>query len=349
MLHTLVVRRTYRALTAFIPMYAGVHRCVYTAQKKVNVCSAEPHLFTIDVVYTYILCVISPFTSKGSKPKGSKISLTDEFFTVDRIYTGILFITPLYFPMKEFGEAKYYSYIYTKYKIKVMNKIKNSVILFILVVIAILLAPSCTKETINQTPCNGDCETLYTVIYKNQLINQNSNGYYEIEWDGLNYFQIEGFLSELNNQYVINGVPLIEANFDSDYWVVFDSIMFQTPMYSYLGWFNSNSLNSSIPFGNYTYTINDLISLHSPLNVVGYQVPNHFCMECPYAPTLVGTYSKHTYNPTQNILLDNEMIGDTINIFIETIFNPEGGVWYHGYDSPVPKETITDQIKVIII
>ena len=73
------------------------------------------------------------------------------------------------------------------------------------------------------------------------------------------------------------------------------------------------------------------------------------CTECPYAPTLVGTYSKYNYNPTQNLLLDNEMIGDTINIFIETVFNTEGGIWYHGHSSPVPKETITNQIKVIII
>ena len=36
-------------------MYAVVHIGVDTAQKKVNVCLAEVHPFTIDVVYTYIL------------------------------------------------------------------------------------------------------------------------------------------------------------------------------------------------------------------------------------------------------------------------------------------------------
>ena len=55
MLHTLVVRRTYGVLTAFIPMYADVHIRVDIAQKKVNVFIAEVHPFTIDVVYTYIL------------------------------------------------------------------------------------------------------------------------------------------------------------------------------------------------------------------------------------------------------------------------------------------------------
>ena len=241
--------------------------------------------------------------------------------------------------MKRIGEAKYCSYIYIKYKIKVMKEIKNSVILFILMVIAILLAPSCTKETINQTPCNGDCETLYTVIYKNQLINQNLNGYYEIEWDGLNYFQIEGFLSELNDQYIINGVPLIEANFDSDYWIVMDTIQFQTPMYRYLGWFNDQAMNTPIAVGSHTYTMNSLIDLHPPTNIAGYQIPKHFCTECPYAPTIVGTHSKYTYTPKQNFILDNEMIGDTINIFIESKFNSDWG----------NTETITNQIKVIVI
>ena len=152
-----------------------------------------------------------------------------------------------------------------------------------------------------------------------------------------------------HNQYVINGVPLIEANFDSDYWIVMDTIQFQTPMYRYLGWFNDQSMNTPIAVGSHTYTMNSLIDLHPPTNIAGYQIPKHFCTECPYAPTLVGTYSKYNYNPTQNLFLDDEMVGDTINIFIETVFNTEGGIWYHGHSSPVPKETITNQIKIIII
>ena len=120
-------------------------------------------------------------------------------------------------------------------------------------------------------------------------------------------------------------------------------------MYSYLGWFNSNSLSTPIPYGNHNYTLEDLIGLHPPYNIAGYQIPKHFCTECPYAPTIVGSHSKYNYNPTQNFLLDDEMIGDTINIFIETTFNTEGGIWYAGHDSPEPKEIITDQLKVIVI
>ena len=229
-----------------------------------------------------------------------------------------------------------------------MKDSTKTFLIIALVFFSILLLASCQKETIYPSLCNGDCNTYYTVVYENQEITSN-NGYYEIPWNGLNYFQVKGQLTELNNQYVINGVPLIQANFDSDYWIVIDSIRFQTPMYSYLGWFNDNALNTPIPIGNYNYTMEDIIKTHPPLNIAGYQIPKNFCTECPYAPTIVGTHSKYNYNPTQNFFLDDEMIGDTINIFIETIFNTEGGIIYHGRKNETPQKTTIDQIKVIII
>ena len=220
----------------------------------------------------------------------------------------------------------------------------------LLLILSIISLFSCTKETIHQDVCiNGNCDANYIVVYKNQEIFPNGNGHYEIQWDGLNYFQVKGALTPLNDQYVINGVPLITANFDSDYWVVFDSLQFQTPMYSYLGWFTGQGLNTPISIGPYTYTMNDLINLHPPLNIAGYQIPKHWCVECPAAQSYIGSHSKYNYEPTQNFLLDNEMVGDTLNLFIETVFNTEQGIQYHGHSSPVPGEIIETQIKVIVI
>ena len=203
----------------------------------------------------------------------------------------------------------------------------------------VLALSSCTKENLFETPCSGDCGTSYEVIYKNELMSSNGDGYYEIEWDDLNYFQISGYLTPVNDQYVINRVPLVEARFDSDYWVVLDSLTFQTPMYSYLGWFNDQDLNTPIAVGSYTYTLTDMIDLFPPLNVVGYQIPRFFDVDHPAASTLLGTYSKYTYEPTQNIFLDNEMVGDTINIFIETQFNTDIG----------QTEIIENKISVIVL
>jgi len=203
----------------------------------------------------------------------------------------------------------------------------------------VLAFSSCTKESIIQTPCNGDCETSYEVIYKNQLMTVNLDGYYEVEWDDLNYFQISGNLTPLNDDYVLNNIPLIEARFDSDYWIVVDSLTFQTPMYSYLGWFRDVGLNNPIPIGNDTISLVGLVQLMPPLNVVGYEISKHFNFNHPAAETLLGTYSKYTYQPTQNIFLDDEMVGDTVNIFIETQFNTDLGI----------SEIIEDHIKVIIL
>jgi len=110
-----------------------------------------------------------------------------------------------------------------------------------------------------------------------------------------------------------------------------------------------DGLNNPIPIGQYTYTMNDLINLHPPYNIAGYQLPKHWNTDSPVASSYVGSYSKYNYNPTQNFLLDDEMVGDTINIFIETIFNFEQGIQYHGHDAPVPGETLETQIKVIVI
>ena len=184
---------------------------------------------------------------------------------------------------------------------------------------------SCKKETLYAPPCIGDCNTEFAIHYSGDIINKSPNGYYEIEFKGLNYFQIKGDISELSPEYVINGVPLVEVNYDSDYWILIDTIRFTTPQYSYLGWFSNNNFNSPIPIGNITYTMVDLTENHQPLNVVGYQISKYFCYDCQYAPTLLGTHSKYNYKPTQNIILDNEMIGDTINLFVETTFNTDLG------------------------
>ena len=45
----------------------------------------------------------------------------------------------------------------------------------------------------------------------------------------------------------------------------------------------------------------------------------------------------------------NEQIFSDFYKVPETTFNINGGVWYVGRPAPVPKATITDHLKVIII
>ena len=56
--HTLVWRAAVRVYTCRYPTYADVNRRVDMSRKEVDICLAEVHLFTIDVVYTYIQTMV---------------------------------------------------------------------------------------------------------------------------------------------------------------------------------------------------------------------------------------------------------------------------------------------------
>ena len=132
-----------------------------------------------------------------------------------------------------------------------------------------------------------------------------------------------GQLDELDEYYEVNGVPLVEVAYDSDYWIAFDTISFQVPIYSVLSWFSNGDWDNLIPIGNQTYTLTDIARIQPPLNIAGYQIQKNFCWECPYAPTLLGTYSKYNYNPRQQFYLNNTMVGDTLKVMTKVMFASE--------------------------
>jgi hypothetical protein len=154
---------------------------------------------------------------------------------------------------------------------------------------------------------------------------QDANSYWHIKYWGPKYFTIKGKLDELNPQYVINKVPLIETQYDSDYWVVFDTIHYKVPIYSVLSWFTDQNYNTPLPVGNLEYSLTDIAQLQPPLNIAGYQIQKNFCWTCPYAKTLLGTYSKYNYNPRQQFFLDQDMVGDTLKVMTKTLFNNDVG------------------------
>ena len=188
---------------------------------------------------------------------------------------------------------------------------------------------ACEKpQPIQSYPClDGSCDAQFfidTLVSPGSYFD-STDGYWRVKYSGLTYFTIQGQLDELDPQYVINKVPLIETQFDSDYWVVFDTLQWTSPMYSVLSWFSDQSYTQPIAVGSLTYTLEDIANIHPPLNIAGYQIPKFFCWDCPYAPTLLGTYSKHTYQPRKQIFLDDEMVGDTATIFMKVLFNNDVG------------------------
>ena len=206
-------------------------------------------------------------------------------------------------------------------------KYTKQFLMFIGLYALLILFASCSKEEINNSPClGGDCNATYII---DPIVSPGAElgngGFWRIKYNGLQYFTIEGNLDILQDRYVINKVPLVETKYDSNYWITFDTISFRTPSYSYLGWFTGGGVNDPIPVGDITYTLTDLAKIQPPLNIVGYQIQKNFCWGCPYAETLIGTYSKYTYNPRKTVYLNNRMVGDTINIFIKTIWNTDVG------------------------
>ena len=172
------------------------------------------------------------------------------------------------------------------------------------------------EELISPYPClSGDCESFFEIDpLVSPGVYQDTNGYFHIEHQGYNYFTIKGQLDELHPDYVVNGVPLVETLFDSDYWVWIDGITFTVPLYSVLGYFTGGGFVNPIPIGNLTYTIEDMANNHPPLNIAGYSYnPNS-------DTNSLGTYSKYNYTPQQQIFFDNQMVGDTAKVFIKTIF-----------------------------
>ena len=196
------------------------------------------------------------------------------------------------------------------------------------------------EELISPYPClSGDCEAFFEIDpLVSPGVYQDNNGYWHIEHQGYNYFTIKGKLDELNPHYIINGVPLIETTFDSNYWIWIQNFQFTVPLYNVLSYFTSGEYQTPIPVGNLTYTIEDMAKNHPPLNIVGYQIQKNQCLDCPYSETLLGTYSKYTYEPKQQIFFNNEMVGDTLKIMTKTIFNNDIG----------PREIVENEFNIIV-
>ena len=199
----------------------------------------------------------------------------------------------------------------------------------LLLSLVLVIFISCIEDPFKgaPTPClGGKCEAFYQLDPKVQPnAYQDTKGYWHIEYRGYKYFTIEGKLSQLDPYYVINGVPLIEVTYDSDYWLVFDTMSFKVPIYSVLSWFTNGDFNNLLPIGNLTYTMVGMAALHPPINIVGYQINKAMCWDCPYSKTLIGSYSKYNYNPRQQFIFNETMKGDTLQIRIETLFNSDVG------------------------
>lgn len=200
---------------------------------------------------------------------------------------------------------------------------KKQAVLFLTTITFSLLFLSCEdilKE--EKSPClNSNCGATFVIdTAQNPGSYLDADGVWHIKYSGLNYFRIKGNAAFLKPEYIINGVPLMETAYDSNYFYIPGNVTWTYPVYSYLGLFSNNNLTKPIPIGFETYTMIQLVENYSISNLAGYEITKHFKFNTPYAQTLLQTYSKYSYNPRQQMVFFREMIGDEAEIFIRVIW-----------------------------
>ena len=197
----------------------------------------------------------------------------------------------------------------------------------ILKVFILFLLYSCSTNILKQDVClNGNCYgDFYVDTIGHPGTYQDSQGVWHIKHAGLNYFTIKGNLSHLDPYYIINGVPLVETAYDSNFFYVIGNVIWTYPIYSYLGLWSSNQMNTPIPYGTGTYTFPQLIQQTSIENLAGYEIQHNpnVNINHPAYPTYFSTYSRYTYKPQQNMVFFPDFIGKTASIYIEITFGED--------------------------
>lgn len=214
-----------------------------------------------------------------------------------------------------------------------MKQLKN---LFLLLLS--LFVFSCSTLELQQNVClNGDC---YAEFWVDTLGHpgtcQDEEGVWHIKHAGLNYFTVKGQLSALDPHYVINNVPLDITSFDSNFFYLPGNVIWTYPVYSYLGLWSSNQMNTPIPIGTQTYTFLQLSQQTSIMNLVGYIIQPHtdFHTNQSVLQTYFSTNSRYTYTPQQSMAFFPDFIGQSATIYINITFGEN-------------KETVLKELEVV--
>lgn len=184
---------------------------------------------------------------------------------------------------------------------------------------------ACEKnESTIPEPCQ-ECFTVYEVDTDLHPGTYFNDGYWRLKFSGINYFQVTGQLDSIHPRYIINGVPLLQVTYDSDTWYVFDTIAMQIPLYSpFTSLYTSPNFNYPLAVGDTTIYITNPDYI---INAVGYSFGSTNFVN-----------AMHTYKPMCKVLVYEEMIGDTISVFIRTRYNYDTG----------KQRILEDILKVII-
>jgi hypothetical protein len=187
----------------------------------------------------------------------------------------------------------------------------------------LLLLSSCSYEPILDSACiDGSCDAEFWVdTYVNPGSYQDTQGVWHVKYSGLNYFTLKGNTDPLTQEYIINGVPLMETAYDSNFFFTTPNVQWTYPVYSFLGLFSNNNLNTAIPYGYITQTIPQIQNNGIDItNLVGYQITKHTTFDKPYSSTILQAYSKYNSHPKHHMVFLSSFIGKTADIYIKVMF-----------------------------
>ena len=208
---------------------------------------------------------------------------------------------------------------------------------FLFLALVSLFIFSCTPDEIQQDVClNGDCGAEFWIdTLGHPGTYKDANDVWHIKHANLDYFTIKGKINQLDPHYVINGIPLVETGFDSNFFYTLGNVIWTYPTYSFLGLWSSSQMDTPIPYGTASYTFPQLIEQTTILNLAGYEIQHnpHVNVNHPAYQGYFATYSKYTYTPQQSMVFFDDFEGMTASIYIEITLGEN-------------KETITKEIKI---
>lgn len=208
---------------------------------------------------------------------------------------------------------------------------------FLFLALVSLFIFSCTPDEIRQDVClNGDCGAEFWIdTLGHPGTYKDANDVWHIKHVNLDYFTIKGKINQLDPHYVINGIPLVETGFDSNFFYTLGNVIWTYPTYSFLGLWSSSQMDTPIPYGTASYTFPQLIEQTTILNLAGYEIQHnpHVNVNHPAYQGYFATYSKYTYTPQQSMVFFDDFEGMTASIYIEVTLGEN-------------KETITKEIKI---
>jgi hypothetical protein len=112
-----------------------------------------------------------------------------------------------------------------------------------------LLLVSCSIAEESTPVCiDGSCDAAFRIDTQvNPGSFQDSDGVWHIKYSGYSYFTVKGIADQLNSENIVNGTPLIETGFDSDFFFTPENLQWTYPVYSFLGLTSNNTLTTAIP------------------------------------------------------------------------------------------------------